>query len=172
MKLSHRIFALPALAALAGFVRADVTLAPLFTDHAVLQRDKPVPVWGRADAGEKITVTFREQIRHTTAGADGRWVVFLDALPMNIVGADMVIAGKNALTVRDIVVGEVWLCSGQSNMEFTVEARPGTWQARSRVANATTEVAVVLAGEGTSTAASTATPASAAQAAAGPRHAP
>jgi len=141
MKLSHRIFALPAFAALAGFVRADVTLAPLFTDHAVLQRDKPVPVWGRADSGEKITVTFREQIRHTTAGADGRWVVLLDALPMNIVGADMAVAGKNALTVRDIVVGEVWLCSGQSNMEFTVEARPGTWQARSRVQNATTEIA-------------------------------
>ena len=141
MKFAHRFFLLPVFTALTGFVQADVTLAPLFTDHAVLQRDKPVPVWGRADAGEKITVTLREQTRRTTAGSDGRWIVYLDALPTSTVGVDLAVTGKNALTVRDIVVGEVWLCSGQSNMEFTVEARPGTWQTRSRVQNASAEIA-------------------------------
>jgi sialate O-acetylesterase len=112
-------------------LRADVTLAPLFTDHAVLQREKPVPVWGRADAGEKITVNFSGQSEHTTAGPDGRWEIYLEAMPANREGADLIVAGKNTVTVHDIVVGEVWLCSGQSNMEFTV----------SHAANAPEEIA-------------------------------
>jgi sialate O-acetylesterase len=141
MNLPTRLFAAPVFFALAALARADVTLAPLFTDHAVLQRDKPVPVWGRADAGEKVTVRFREQLRQTTAGSDGRWIVYLDALPMSGEGVDLSVAGKNSVALHDIVVGEVWLCSGQSNMEFTVEARAGTWQARSRANDATAEVA-------------------------------
>ncbi len=100
--------------------RADVTLAPLFTDHAVLQRDKPIPVWGIADAGEKVTVTFARQTRTATAGADGAWKVSLDKLSAESKGADLTVAGKNTLVLHDVVIGEVWLCSGQSNMEFTV----------------------------------------------------
>ncbi len=133
------LFALLVLVATAG--RAEVALAPLFTDHAVLQRDKPVPIWGRADAGEKITVTFAGQTHATTAAKDGRWIVMLDALPAQVTGADLVITGKNVVTISDVVVGEVWLCSGQSNMEFTVDARAGTWQANSRVDRAATEIA-------------------------------
>jgi len=121
--------------------RADVVLAPLFTDHAVLQRDKPLPVWGTADAGEKITVKFRGQTAGTTAAADGRWTVLLEPLPAAATGAELIVTGKNTVTLADVVVGEVWLCSGQSNMEFTVEARPGTWQANTRVANAAAEIA-------------------------------
>ncbi|MSU25044.1 MAG: sialate O-acetylesterase [Opitutus sp.] len=117
---------LPALA-----TRAEVSLAPLFTDHAVLQRDQPVPVWGRADAGEKVAVTFRGQTREAVAGADGRWIVFLDKLPASAEGADLTVAGRNTLALHDLVVGEVWLCSGQSNMEFTV----------GRAANAAAEIA-------------------------------
>lgn len=119
---------------------ADVSLAPLFSDHAVLQRDKPVPVWGRADAGEKIVVTFAGQSQQTTAGGDGRWIVYLDALSARGEGAELTVSGKNVVIVRDIVVGEVWLCSGQSNMEFTVGPRPG-WQANTRVTNAPAELA-------------------------------
>ncbi len=122
-------------------VYADVSLAPLFTDHAVLQRDKPVPVWGRADAGEKVTVTFGRQTKSTTAGPDGRWTVALDKLSAEAKGADLTVAGKNTLVVHDVVVGEVWLCSGQSNMEFTVDARPGTWQANIRARDAAKEIA-------------------------------
>ncbi|MBI5766818.1 MAG: sialate O-acetylesterase [Verrucomicrobia bacterium] len=122
-------------------VRAEVTLAPLFTDHAVLQRDQPVPVWGRAAPGEKVRVEFRGQTAAATAGADGRWIVYLEKLAASAQGADLTVTGTNALVVRDVLVGEVWLCSGQSNMEMTVEARPGTWQANTRVINAAAEVA-------------------------------
>lgn len=141
MKPSHRLLAVSVFVALLAIARADVTLAPLFSDHAVLQRDKPLPIWGRADAGEKISVTFQAQTQRTTTAADGRWIVFLDALPATTQGADLSVAGKNTVTVRDLVVGEVWLCSGQSNMEFTVDARPGTWQANTRAANAAAEIA-------------------------------
>jgi sialate O-acetylesterase len=137
--IRRRLAVLFLLAALGA--RAEVTLAPLFTDHAVLQRDTLVPVWGRADAGEKVRVEFRGQIVETTAGADGRWSVLLAKLDASAQGADLTVTGKNTLTVHDIVVGEVWWCSGQSNMEMTVEARPGTWQANSRVVNAAAEVA-------------------------------
>ena len=96
--------------------RADVTLAPLFADHAVLQRDRPVPIWGTADVGEKVVVTFAGQSHAVTAAADGRWIVVLDALPTSAIGADLVVTGKNTLTLKTIVIGDVWLCSGQSNM--------------------------------------------------------
>ena len=126
-----RLPALCCLAFLAVGVRADVTLAPLFTDHAVLQRDKVVPIWGQAAAGEKITVAFHLQKRDALTAADGRWLVFLEPLPADAQGSDLVVTGKNTVTVHDIVVGEVWLCSGQSNMEFAVN----------RAANADKEIA-------------------------------
>lgn len=112
--------------AVAGFApfaaRAEVALASLFTDGAVLQRDKPLPIWGTADAGEKITVTFAGQTRAATAATDGRWLAMLDPLPASMEGAALTVAGKkNTLVVHDVVVGEVWLCSGQSNMELTVD---------------------------------------------------
>jgi sialate O-acetylesterase len=123
---------------LAAVTRADVTLAPLFADHAVLQRDKPIPIWGRADAGEPVTVTFHGQTVNATAGSDGHWIVCLDALPASSEPADLVVTGKNKIAVHDVLVGEVWLCSGQSNMEFVVCNPPGT---TFRVANADEEVA-------------------------------
>ncbi|MBL9187347.1 MAG: sialate O-acetylesterase [Opitutaceae bacterium] len=112
-------------------LRAEVTLAPLFSDGAVLQRDKPVPIWGRAEAGEKITVTFAGQRREATAAADGRWLVLLEPLAAAAQGADLTVAGKNTLVLRDVVVGEVWLASGQSNMAWPV----------SRAADAAAEIA-------------------------------
>ena len=99
---------------------ADVVPAPLFTDNAVLQRDKPIPVWGMADAGEKIAVTFGGQTLSTTAGADGKWRVDLPALPANAEPATLTIAGNNTITLSNIVVGEVWIASGQSNMEWVI----------------------------------------------------
>ena len=101
--------------------RADVVLAPLFRDGAVLQQSKPVPVWGRAVSGEKVTVAFGGQTVGATAGADGRWTVVLAPLAASAQGADLVVRGQNTVTVHDVVVGEVWLCSGQSNMEWPVE---------------------------------------------------
>jgi sialate O-acetylesterase len=110
------IVALVAAFALPG--RADIMLAPPFTDQAVLQRDISVPVWGRAAPGEKIAVRHRGQQVETTAGTDGRWSVRLAPMPASAAGADLVVAGANTVTLHDVVVGEVWLASGQSNMEW------------------------------------------------------
>ena len=118
-------------------VTADVVLAPLFTDHAVLQQGKPVPVWGRAAPNEKVTVTFRDQTVHATAAADGRWMVYLDALKPGA-PAELVVSGKNTIRLQDVLVGEVWVCSGQSNMEFRLWGPPGDTY---RAANADEEVA-------------------------------
>lgn len=117
--------------ALAGAAQADVTPAALFVDGAVLQRDKAVPVWGRAEPGENVSVLFAAQQRNTTADATGRWTVSLDALPASVEGADLTISGKNVVVVRNVVVGEVWLCAGQANMQWPV----------SRAANAAAEIA-------------------------------
>jgi sialate O-acetylesterase len=109
-----------ALVCLAAPVRADVVPAFLFNDNAVLQRDKPIPVWGTADAGEKVSASFSGHTANTTADAEGKWRVDLPALPANAAPENLVIKGKNTITCSNILVGEVWLASGQSNMEQRV----------------------------------------------------
>ncbi len=99
---------------------ANVVLAPIFTDGAVLQRDKPVPVWGTADAGEKVTVTFAGQSLSTTADNNGKWRVDLSTLAASAEGRPLTVQGNNEITLNDVIVGEVWLASGQSNMEWRV----------------------------------------------------
>ena len=106
----------------------EVTLAPPFGDHAVLQRDKAVPVWGRAGAADAVTVTFHGQSVRTVAGPDGRWRVRIGPFAASSEPADLVVAGASTLTLHDVVVGEVWLCSGQSNMEFTVDDGGSTYR--------------------------------------------
>lgn len=86
----------------------------------VLQRNEPVAIWGNASAGEKVTVSFDKQLKQTTADTSGKWMIYLDAMPANNKPADMTISGSNTITLNNILVGEVWLCSGQSNMEFTM----------------------------------------------------
>ncbi|MEQ8556517.1 MAG: sialate O-acetylesterase [Cyclobacteriaceae bacterium] len=98
--------------------------AGIFTDHMVLQRDTDVPVWGKSTPGEKVTVTFAGQTKTTKAGNDGKWMVRLDPLEASSQGRDMTITGKSAVTLVDVLVGEVWICSGQSNMQFGVSNVP------------------------------------------------
>ncbi len=107
-----------------GSARAEVVPAPLFRDHAVLQQGMPIPVWGTADDGEQVTVTLAGQ-RATTVARDGRWSVRLDPLP---VGGPhtLTIAARNRLEFTDVLIGEVWVCSGQSNMERQLGLRE--WQ--------------------------------------------
>jgi len=95
---------------------ADVKLPPVFSDHAVLQRDQAVPVWGTAEPAEQVTVTLGDQSRTATADGGGRWSVKLD--PMKAGGPyEVKVQGqKNAVQFRDVLVGEVWVGSGQSNM--------------------------------------------------------
>ncbi|MEO8613736.1 MAG: sialate O-acetylesterase [Luteolibacter sp.] len=104
----------------AASLHAKVTLAPLFADGAVLQREKPVPIWGTSDPGERISVAFAGQILQTTADADGHWRVNLAALATTVTGRDLVVKGADTVTLHDVLVGEVWIASGQSNMEFSL----------------------------------------------------
>jgi sialate O-acetylesterase len=98
---------------------ADVKLPTVFSDHMVLQREMPLPVWGWAEPGEKVTVAIGEQSKTATADAAGKWSLKLDPLkaggPLTIT-----VKGKNTIEIKDVLVGEVWLCSGQSNMAWTV----------------------------------------------------
>lgn len=113
--------ALVCLLVFAAVARAEVRLAPLFTDGAVLQAERPLAVWGRAEPGESVQVNFAGQTRYAATGADGRWLAMLDAVPVSATGQDLVATAKSgSVTVRDVLVGEVWLCSGQSNMEWPV----------------------------------------------------
>jgi sialate O-acetylesterase len=105
----------------ASLVQADVKLPAIFTDHAVLQRDMPVPVWGWADPGEEVTVTIAGQTQKTKADDKGKWRVTLDSLSVGD-PLTLVVQGKNRVERKDILAGEVWLCSGQSNMEFPLIA--------------------------------------------------
>ena len=101
----------------------------MFTDHAVLQRDMPVPVWGSADPGEEVTVTIAGQTHKTKADDKGKWRVTLEPLKVGE-PLTLVVEGKNRVERNDILVGEVWLCSGQSNMELAAQLgqqrRPGS----------------------------------------------
>jgi sialate O-acetylesterase len=109
---------------------AELTFAGIFTDHTVLQRDVAVPVWGWADPDEQITVAFAAQNKSATADATGKWLVRLDAMPASTQGGDLVVQStinNRQSRISDVVVGDVWLCSGQSNMHFrmqTVENAP------------------------------------------------
>jgi sialate O-acetylesterase len=103
-------------------LHAAVALGSPFGDHGVLQRDKPIAVWGTAEIGEKVTVALdgpgKKNVSMIT-GADGKWLVHLPARPAG--GPyTLTVTGTNTLTLRDIYLGEVWICSGQSNMQWTV----------------------------------------------------
>jgi sialate O-acetylesterase len=122
----------------ASLTRADVVPASLFRDHAVLQQGVAIPVWGTADDGEGVTVTLAGQ-KVSTVARGGKWSVRLAALPAG--GPHVLtITGKNRVEIVDILVGEVWVCSGQSNMERELGPRPGqqpikNWEAEAAAAN-------------------------------------
>lgn len=98
---------------------AEVALSSMFGDHMVLQRGMPVPIWGKAEPGETVTVTFAGQTASATAGADGRWRADLSALDASAEGRTLAIQGKtSAISFEDVLVGEVWVCAGQSNMQY------------------------------------------------------
>jgi sialate O-acetylesterase len=120
MKLRPLVLLCAALALSAASALADITLAPLFRDGAVLQRDQPLVVWGRAAAAEKVEVKFRGQTASVITGADGRWRVTLTAEKASNVPSELVATGANTVVVKDVLVGDVWLCSGQSNMAMLV----------------------------------------------------
>ncbi|OAM90447.1 hypothetical protein OH491_01345 [Termitidicoccus mucosus] len=105
-------------------VEVKPTLPQVFADHMVFQRDMPAPVWGTADVAEIITVEFAGQKKQTTTGADGRWLVRFNPLDASAEPRELAVTGKtkdaavSRVRFADVVVGEVWLCAGQSNMEM------------------------------------------------------
>lgn len=119
MKNTPRHLALACSIALAPSALADVRLPKIISDHMVLQAEKSATIWGWADPGEKVEVSLGTKSSATTANSEGKWSVKLD-VPAAGAALEMTVAGKNKLTVKDVLTGEVWLCSGQSNMEWTV----------------------------------------------------
>ena len=115
---------LAVLAGCSSLFAAGFRLAAPISDHMVLQREKPVAIWGWADAGESVTVAFAGQSKSATADADGKWTLKLDALTASAEPRSLVVSGKDGhkVEVKDVLVGEVWLGSGQSNMAMTVQS--------------------------------------------------
>lgn len=98
---------------------ANVRMPLIFSDGMVLQRDKQIPIWGFSDANESVEIHFNKQIKKTTADKNGKWTVNLAAEKAG--GPfELIVIGKNKITIKNVLVGEVWICSGQSNMEFQV----------------------------------------------------
>ncbi len=114
-----RMLSIVAVIVLSGAAaEAKLQLPRVFGDNVVLQRDKPVNVWGVGDQGDSITVTFNSQTKKTSVGADGKWILKLDAMKANSKPQELrVKSPKHSLTFKNVLVGDVWLCSGQSNME-------------------------------------------------------
>lgn len=107
-------------------VGAPLTLGRGFGDHMVLQRDAPVKIFGTATPGGSVTVTFGAQQAAASADPKGRWLVTLPAMPANARPQSLSVTdGKETKFINDVLVGDVWLCSGQSNMKFKVRQSAG-----------------------------------------------
>ena len=116
-------------------VFANVTLPKIFGDNMVLQRSKPISIWGWANAGEKVIVQFNQQQKSAVADKTGKWQLMLQ--PENAGGPyQLLVTGKNKISLQNILVGEVWICSGQSNMEMPIEGWGKINNYETEVANA------------------------------------
>ncbi len=100
---------------------SEVILPPIFSDHMVLQRDQPIPIWGTASAGEKVSVTLGNETLMTVADQNGIWQVKLAPRVANKNPVSLILVGSNSMTINDILIGEVWVCSGQSNMHWPLK---------------------------------------------------
>ncbi len=107
---------------LSASLRADVRLAAIFSDHAVLQRDKPLPVWGSANPGEVVEVRLGREKASSPADEKGRWQVTLASQPLSTTPLTLTVSGHNQIARTDILLGDVWLCGGQSNMDLALGA--------------------------------------------------
>ena len=121
MHLSRTVQLVAITAVIATSIGANaVTLPHIFGNNMVLQRGQPVPVWGKGTPGEELVVTFAGQSATTRVGNDGKWRIDLKPLRTNAEGTAFTVKGDNEIVFTNVVVGEVWFCSGQSNMEFPV----------------------------------------------------
>lgn len=102
----------------------------VFGDHMVLQRNQPVPVWGKTAAGTPVKLLFGKQVKEGVANADGSFQLWLDAMPANNNGQSLFVISGDTVEYKDVLVGEVWLCSGQSNMEYTMNRSAHYYKAK------------------------------------------
>lgn len=135
IEMMRKLIFAAALAAMPAFVNAQVVLPKLVADHMVLQRDQPLKLWGWAAPGENVTVTFLGKSYKAKADANRRWQVTTAPAPAG--GPhNLVIKGKgNTVTLTDVLVGDVWLASGQSNMEWKINQKINNWQQEAATAN-------------------------------------
>lgn len=113
------------LSAVAINAQANLKLPAIIASHMVLQQKQTNPIWGWDKPGTKVTVTLGDQVKKATAGDDGKWTVILDKLDASYDPKVMTVEGTSKRVIKDVLVGEVWMCSGQSNMEMTVS---GDWK--------------------------------------------
>ena len=130
----RNLFAFAALTLLTvSSASADVRLSKVFGNHMVLQQNQPIRVWGWADAGEQVIVEIGGQTGTAKAGDDGKWRVDLSPMKADGKSHTMTVKGSNTIKLKDVLLGEVWICSGQSNMEWTMT---GTLNAKDEIAAA------------------------------------
>ncbi|NDV61267.1 sialate O-acetylesterase [Puniceicoccales bacterium CK1056] len=114
-------FSVLSVLVVATAAQAALELPSLFTDHMVLQRDQPNKVWGWDEPGTEVTVSFGGKSYSAQAGEDGKWSLFLDSSPVNSEPEVLAVEGTSTVEVLDVLVGEVWICSGQSNMQWPLQ---------------------------------------------------
>lgn len=131
-KLSLTTTCLLLFISFSSVLHAETRLPSIFGDHMILQRGKSTPVWGTAPAGQAIEVHFSGQTQKTIADSDGHWKIELQDLAENAEGATLKVVGDETHEFVDVLVGDVWLASGQSNMAMTVGKSEGADQATSR----------------------------------------
>ena len=122
--MNRTLIPLATLLALTAMSRAELKLPAIIGDHMVLQQQQADPIWGWDAPGTKVTVTFAGQVKTAAAGQDGKWTVKLDPMPANAAPQVMTIKGSSERALQNILIGEVWMCSGQSNMQFALN---GDW---------------------------------------------
>ena len=106
---------------IAPVLHAELSLSAIVADGMVLQRDTKAPIWGWAQPGTEVSATFQEQQHTATAGEDGKWIIAFEGLKASSDSATLEIsAGEEKAVISDVVVGDVWINSGQSNMAYTV----------------------------------------------------
>ena len=119
--MKYQLSSLACLLVFTTSLLADVKVCNIFGDNMVIQREMKIPVWGKADAGEKITVEFNGQSASVTTTTEGKWKTELSPMKSSTTPLSMTVKGKNTVTIKNILIGDVWFCSGQSNMGFPLE---------------------------------------------------
>ena len=120
MKTESKVLAAALIFFAAFAAKSEVRLPDILSDSMVLQQKRKIPIWGMAEAGEAVTIAFGGQKKTIVADAEGKWRVDLNPMNADLTAKTLTVEGKNKIQLKDVLVGEVWLVSGQSNMQWTL----------------------------------------------------